>query len=42
MNIREKSTGCRLITVNTNNTCPNIRNMKGNEKKTKVNITDMI
>ena len=28
MNIREKSTGCRLITVNANNTCPNIRNGK--------------
>ena len=28
MNIRDGNTGCRLITVNANNTCPNIRNGK--------------
>jgi len=28
MNIKEKSTGCKLISVNKNNTCPNIRNRK--------------
>lgn len=29
MNITDRSTGCRMITVNANSTCPSIRNRGG-------------